>query len=318
MPSKIASPRKRTSSPKKKSTLCAVAKAKCKGTTKSGKPCSRRPSCRLGCVLYCYQHAKVYVKGKTCGDIAKKTHTAVINRSLKNYVSRWRITPKEKLSPVQTKTDKIALKWFAKYRASKNLKTTLTKLTDYMQSLDQSSKNDFADYTYNYDREINGHLRDGLDNAPPSIVNSVKRMTDAIKGAPALDKPLEVWRGDTYLAGQSLKVGDHVQFMSKNFISTSLKQRLATGFMMKQNPEPDENKMTTFCCLYRIILPETSKVMYLYSVSKVMFGQNEQEILLPPGSKFLVISSKMENLGLNWTTGYQGRKMVHTLLYLDK
>jgi hypothetical protein len=110
------------------------------------------------------------------------------------------------------------------------------------------------------------HLNNMINKSPPS-----KNATTVYRGAEAMD---EKWK--------YLKYGSELFFTQKGLISTSFNKSTAIGFI-----EEYEN-----CCLLILRLPKGTRGLYIASNS--MFNQlNEDELLLPHGSKFIVRHRKI-------------------------
>lgn len=302
---KQASPKKQIT-PKK--GLCSVAKERCKGKTKDGRQCSRRPSCRLGCVLYCYQHAKQYVKGKSCKDIPAKSKTDVINRTLKKYVNRWRVIPREKVTAADKKALKVAKSWLEKYRSTKSLKSSLTSHKEYIASLSQEAREALIAYTGSMYENINNKMRSGKhrpgrpgrpepSESDKKFIKMIHLITQTVNNAPPLERAVVAWRGDRFYEGLNLKPGDYIEFMSSNFISTSINKNIAVDFAVgapgTKLTRQEEDDSITVGCVYEIIIPPEIPGLSVASISSNKMV-DEKEILLPERLKFAVISSKRE------------------------
>lgn len=119
-------------------------------------------------------------------------------------------------------------------------------------------------------RNYTVHLNNIINKAPRST-----KYTTVYRGAEAMDNK---WN--------SLNKGDDLLFTQKGLISTSFKKNIALGFIEDDSP----------CCLLVLRLPKNTKGLYISSESA--FGDlDEDELLLPHGSRFRISSKQIKTYG---------------------
>lgn len=101
-----------------------------------------------------------------------------------------------------------------------------------------------------------------------------------------------VYRGDGFEDAYDLNLGDYAKHMSKSFISTSYLKSVAERFMQKDRYNDLIKKYGFQCCIYEIIIPKGSRVLFV--MSHIDRDDNdEMEVLLPPKSTFYVLETQI-------------------------
>lgn len=121
------------------------------------------------------------------------------------------------------------------------------------------------------------------DRSKSNIQGHIVNLNNIIKKSSPSSRKTVVYRGaqtrETTENWKMAKKGDVLPFnYSTRFISTTLHKKTALGFV-----EDDES-----CCLLKLILPKGTKGIYVSKLSSFQ-DLEEEEIILPPGCKFLVV-----------------------------
>lgn len=121
------------------------------------------------------------------------------------------------------------------------------------------------------------------DRSKSNIQGHIDNLNNIIKKSSPSSRKTVVYRGaqtrETTENWKMAKKGDVLPFnYSTRFISTTLNKKTALGFV-----EDDES-----CCLLKLILPKGTKGIYVSKLSSFL-DLEEEEIILPPGCKFLVV-----------------------------
>lgn len=130
--------------------------------------------------------------------------------------------------------------------------------------------------------ELNDRSKSNIQGHIDNLNNIIK------KSSPSMRKTV-VYRGaqtrETTENWKMAKKGDVLPFnYSTRFISTTLNKKTALDFV-----EDDES-----CCLLKLILPKGTKGIYVSKLSSFQ-DLEEEEIILPPGCKFLVVDKDIMN-----------------------
>ena len=136
--------------------------------------------------------------------------------------------------------------------------------------------------------ELNKALRDGRMNDEQKQM--AKDLDTAIQKMPGLEEEMSVVRGiSNGSMYKGLKAGD--TFEEKAFTSTSLNEELIKRDFSKPGPIDPKTGISPMPVIMTIRLPAKTKSLYIGNDE----GENDQwkEVLLPRGSKFRVVSSKM-------------------------
>jgi len=137
---------------------------------------------------------------------------------------------------------------------------------------------------------INNFLRernlDQLNSAQKDLMKKYAvTLNNIIKKSPPSKRKTTVYRGAEPMDGKwkNLSYGDELLFTQKGIISTTFDINVALDFI--------ENGSN--CCLLVLCLPKGTKGLYISSMSA--FNElGEDELLLPHGSKFLIIKRVVE------------------------
>tara|TARA_Y100000389_G_scaffold162249_1_gene164980 strand:+ start:687 stop:1358 length:672 start_codon:yes stop_codon:yes gene_type:complete len=127
------------------------------------------------------------------------------------------------------------------------------------------------------------------DKSKSNIQGHIDNLNNIIKkSSPSMRKTV-VYRGaqtrETTENWKMAKKGDMLPFnYSTRFISTTLNKKTALDFV-----EDDES-----CCLLKLILPKGTKGIYVTKLSSFQ-DLEEEEIILPPGCKFIVVDKGTMN-----------------------
>jgi hypothetical protein len=127
------------------------------------------------------------------------------------------------------------------------------------------------------------------DKSKSNIQGHIDNLNNIIKkSSPSMRKTV-VYRGaqtrETTENWKMAKKGDVLPFnYSTRFISTTLNKKTALDFV-----EDDES-----CCLLKLILPKGTKGIYVTKLSSFQ-DLEEEEIILPPGCKFIVVHKGIMN-----------------------
>ena len=158
-------------------------------------------------------------------------------------------------------------------------------------SLTEKQKEAIDMYTSGESLWINNYLRDrnmtSLNTAQKNKMKLYsKHINDLINISPLSKKNTTVYRGAEAMFEnwKELKLGSELLFTEKGIISTSFSRKVALDFI-----EEDDN-----CCLLVLRLPKGTKGLYLNTLSAFR-DLEEDELLLPHGSKF-VVSSRRTNV----------------------
>tara|TARA_Y100000389_G_scaffold144920_2_gene143353 strand:- start:2508 stop:3158 length:651 start_codon:yes stop_codon:yes gene_type:complete len=121
------------------------------------------------------------------------------------------------------------------------------------------------------------------DRSKSKIQGHIDNLKNIIKKSSPSARKTVVYRGaqtrETTENWKMAKRGDVLPFnYSTRFISTTLYKKTALGFV-----EDDES-----CCLLKLILPKGTKGIYVSKLSSFQ-DMEEEEIILPPGCKFIVV-----------------------------
>ena len=162
-----------------------------------------------------------------------------------------------------------------------------------------SSKNAVLMYQGNNGKKINEALRDP-QISEEGYQKYIDGIDSAIETAPALKKPITVYRGVSYNVGRDnkfwdkMEVGDVIE--DKGYVSTTLRPSLAADFAYYYQSVESQG------FVFKMNLPEGTKGIFPSSVLGLTGGvtRTEAEFLLPRGSKFEILSKegKVWELGL--------------------
>ena len=163
-------------------------------------------------------------------------------------------------------------------------KTSDLKLTD-------KEKKVIEEYTGGESLWINNFLRDrDIEKIPEKDIPKLKKKIEILNGIINKSLPIKdemvVYRGAEAMdqAWKNLKKGDELIFTSTGLVSTSINKQVSIEFI---DDDSDGDK----CCLLVLTLPKGSKCIYL----DTSVNPDENEILLPHGSIFIVTERKIEN-----------------------
>jgi len=154
------------------------------------------------------------------------------------------------------------------------------------------------EYTTGESLWINNYLRNRnleqlSDSQKDKLRNSSIHLNNVINRSQLSTSTSKVYRGAEAIEDKwkNLKPGDDLLFTQKGLISTSFQKDVAISFI-----EDDCD-----CCLLVLTLPKGTKGLYISSASG--FSElEEDELLLPHGSKFQVTSRKR--------IGYNSREII--------
>jgi hypothetical protein len=121
-------------------------------------------------------------------------------------------------------------------------------------------------------RNYTVHLNNIINKAPRSTTD-----TTVYRGAEAME---DKWK--------SMNKGDDLLFTQKGLISTSFNKQVALDFIEDDSP----------CCLLVLRLPQNTKGLYI-SLESAFGDLEEDELLLPHGSRFRISSKKIKSYGPN-------------------
>jgi hypothetical protein len=162
-----------------------------------------------------------------------------------------------------------------------------------------SSKNAVLMYQGNNGKKINEALRDP-QISEEGYQKYIDGIDSAIETAPALKKPITVYRGVSYNVGRDnkfwdkMEVGDVIE--DKGYVSTTLRPSLAADFAYYYQSVESQG------FVFKMNLSEGTKGIFPSSVLGLTGGvtRTEAEFLLPRGSKFEILSKegKVWELGL--------------------
>lgn len=166
---------------------------------------------------------------------------------------------------------------------------TLAKLAQgsYLKTVGDRQRKTLDEYTGGTSLWFNNYLRGiRLNELNPEfcaeLKNKVAVLNTMISDAPRSKKNMVVFRAIAQNAPsrgfQKYARGDDADFLSKGLVSTSVSAETAWGFL-----ENDET-----CCFLVLLLPKGTKMLEVMGSSVF---ENEDEILLPHGSKFKVTST---------------------------
>jgi len=130
-----------------------------------------------------------------------------------------------------------------------------------LYQLNESQKEKMKQHAY--------HLNNLIQKSPPSY-----KQTKVYRGAEAMD---EKWK--------NLNKNDELLFTQKGLISTSFDIDIAVDFIEKDSD----------CCLLVLRLPKKTKGLYISS-SSAFSDLDEDELLLPHGSKFIITYRRVNNI----------------------
>jgi hypothetical protein len=164
--------------------------------------------------------------------------------------------------------------------------------------LTDSEINIIDKYTGGESLWINNFLRDrNLDQLNEKQKLQMKQyaihLNNIINKSPLSKKTTTVYRGAEPINEKwlNLKRGEELLFTQKGLISTTFDKSVAIDFI-----ESDQD-----CCLLVLRLPKGTKGLYISGNS--MFNElNEDELLLPHGSKFIIDNKK--------TNIFNGKKII--------
>lgn len=179
--------------------------------------------------------------------------------------------------------NKIRKKVYKKVKTS----NVFTKMSDL--NLTETEIEIVDNYTGGESLWINNYLRDrNIESLSDTQKASLKRATihlnNIINKSPLSTSDTIVYRGAEamYKEWRQLDEGSELILTSKGLISTSFKKNTALSFI-----EEDED-----CCFLILNLPKGTRGLYISSDS--MFNE-EDELLLPHGSKFVITNKKFTN-----------------------
>lgn len=140
---------------------------------------------------------------------------------------------------------------------------------------------------------INNYLRnrniDQLNQKQKEkMKNYATHLNNIIRKAPTSTKKTKVYRGAEAMEQKwkNLESGDELLFTQKGLISTTFDINVALEFI-----EEDSD-----CCLLILNLPKGTSGLYISS-SSAFSELDEDELLLPHGSKFIVTSRRKHRFG---------------------
>lgn len=162
----------------------------------------------------------------------------------------------------------------------------------------ESAEDVLADYAGLGYHRVNGLARGTLQGGSPGYLaqarDEVAVMDNLLATAPPLDKPIGVWRGVTSLKNVPGLTQEEIhkdatvligrEFIEHGFVSTSGNRNTGIKFA-------DSTAYTGVVFNYRV--PEGTRVLAPYWKSEgKLISTTEEEVILPRGSKFKVISVK--------------------------